>query len=323
MHTAVYAALLTTLAAGPLAARDILLGSPLDCDLRGACFIQQYYDHDPTDAASDYRCATLSYDTHKGTDFALRTLTQMHLGVDVVAAAKGIVRATRDGMPDQIYNTQNSAEIDGRDCGNGVVIDHSDGWTTQYCHLKQGSVAVSRGDYVSFATRLGQVGLSGRTQFPHVHLTVRKDGNPIDPFDPDGKITCDGADTNTLWIGPMPYQPGGMLTVGFSDNVPDYDAVKDGSAARRHLPSTAPALVVFGYAFGGRTDDEMLLIIDGPNGLFIHETVKLNRNRARFFHAIGKKRSSAPWPVGTYRGIVSLIRDEQTISKQSVELTIE
>lgn len=35
MHTAVYAALLTTLAAGPLAARDILLGSPLDCDLRG------------------------------------------------------------------------------------------------------------------------------------------------------------------------------------------------------------------------------------------------------------------------------------------------
>jgi murein DD-endopeptidase MepM/ murein hydrolase activator NlpD len=179
MHAAVYAALLTTLAAGPLAARDILLGSPLDCDLRGACFIQQYYDHDPTDAASDYRCATLSYDTHKGTDFALRTLTQMHLGVDVVAAAKGIVRATRDGMPDQIYNTQNSAEIDGRDCGNGVVIDHSDGWTTQYCHLKQGSVAVSRGDYVSFATRLGQVGLSGRTQCPHVHLTVRKDGgNP-------------------------------------------------------------------------------------------------------------------------------------------------
>ena len=74
----------------------------------------------------------------------------------------------------------------------------------------------------------------------------------------------------------MPYQPGGMLTVGFSDKVPDYDAVKDGSAARRHLPSTAPALVVFGYAFGGRTDDEMLLIIDGPNGLFIQETVKLN-----------------------------------------------
>ena len=55
---------------------------------------------------------------------------------------------------------------------------------------------MSRGDYVSFATRLGQVGLSGRTQFPHVHLTVRKDGNPIDPFDPDGKITCDAADTN-------------------------------------------------------------------------------------------------------------------------------
>ena len=79
----------------------------------------------------------------------------------------------------------------------------------------------------------------------------------------------------------MPYQPGGMLTVGFSDKVPDYDAVKDGSAARRHLPSTAPALVVFGYAFGGRTDDEMLLIINGPNGLFIQGTVKLNRNRAR------------------------------------------
>ncbi len=312
MRAALVAALYFSFAAGALAAKDILLQVPIACDLGTDCFVQQYVDHDPTRAAMDFRCSNLSYDTHKGTDFALRSLAQMQRGVNVIAAAPGTVRATRDGVKDEIYTRSNAANSDGRECGNGVVIDHAGGWTTQYCHLKRGSVAVRKGDPVDTSTVLGQVGLSGRTQFPHVHLTLRKDGTVVDPFDPDGRVTCGAPSTVTLWQSPPPYRPGGVLSVGFADEVPEFDAVKAGQAAAASLPRNAPALVLFGYAFGGQAGDRMQLHIEGPAGEFMDETVVIEKNQAQFFRAVGKKRR-ADWQAGTYRGTVTLERDGRTI----------
>lgn len=323
MRAAWLAAPLIPFAAGPLAAKDITLTPPIDCQPGSGCFIQQYVDHDPTDGASDYRCENLTYDAHKGTDFALASLAAMRAGVDVHASAPGRVRATRDGMPDRFLTAENAAELDGRDCGNGVFIDHADGWSTQYCHLKQGSISVSQGDIVTPDTVLGRVGLSGRTQFPHVHVTVRKDDKTVDPFAPDGRITCDAPSTETLWETDLPYRPGGMINVGFSDGVPDYEQIKDGTAAAAALPATAPAIVVFGYAFGGRAGDQIRLRIDGPDGDFLDSTVTLDRDQAQFFRASGKRLRTEAWAKGTYDGSVSLIRNGEIIDTASAELSVE
>ena len=45
-------------------------------------------------------CGTLGSDGHKGTDFALRSISVMARGVAVLAAAEGYVTAVRDEMPD-------------------------------------------------------------------------------------------------------------------------------------------------------------------------------------------------------------------------------
>lgn len=321
MRTGALASLALTLVAGPLAARDILLNPPIACDLETDCYIQQYVDHDASDGAMDFRCAPLSYDTHKGTDFALRSLKQMAAGVDVIPAAPGTVRATRDGMSDQFYTPDLAEEIEGKDCGNGLVIDHGGGWSTQYCHLKQGSVQVRKGDRVNLTTVLGQVGLSGRTQFPHVHMTLRKNRQVVDPFDPDGKITCGAPSTDTLWQDPPPYRPGGILRVGFADAVPDYSDVKAGTAHTSALTPKAPAIVVFAYVFGGRAGDRITFRIDGPEGVFMDETVTLEKDQAQLFRAVGKRRR-ADWSSGLYNGTASLIRDETVINSEQSELTI-
>ncbi len=73
------------------------------------------------------------------------------------------------------------------------------------------------------------VGLSGRTQFPHVHLSLRKHGKVVDPFRPNA--TCGGLGDDTLWADPPAYQPGGLLSAGLATGVPPYDAVKVGNAA--------------------------------------------------------------------------------------------
>jgi hypothetical protein len=317
-----FAALAFSCAATSVAAQDIELRSPIQCSLGDDCYIQQYVDHTKGKGASDFRCSNLSYNRHRGTDFAVRTLQQMHAGVNVVATADGTVKAVRRGIEDVIYSANNAADVNGRECGNGVVITHENGWETQYCHLKKGSLKVRKGNVVKAGSILGQIGLSGRTQFPHVHLTVRKDGEVVDPFDPDGKITCNAPETRGLWEKPLPYRAGGVLYVGFSDRVPEFKDIKNGRAAKPTLPDDAPALVIFGFGFGAQKGDQMRLILRGPDGVMVDQTVDIEKDQAQLFRAAGKRLTDETWQTGRYSGLVSLIRKGRVVNTEQAAIVI-
>ena len=300
--------------ASPALAEDFLLSFPVDCSLGDDCYIQQYMDRDPGPGFTDYRCSTLAYDGHKGTDFAVPTHTDMHQGVDVLAAADGTVRGLRNDMPDTGWNDDTADEVTGRECGNGVVLAHPDGWETQYCHLKQGSITVENRQEVKAGDVLGQIGYSGRTEFPHLHLSVRKDGIPVDPFDPAGTLTCAPASDNTLWVETPPYQPGGLIQVGLTDQMPDFESVKHGIPQKFRMPSDAPALIFYGFSFGTLQDDILRLRIMGPEGELVSKDNRLTRNHAQAFRAIGKRLRKGTWPEGSYIGTATLLRDGDVIS---------
>jgi hypothetical protein len=304
-------------AALPAAAGDLTLAQPIDCVLGDTCFIQQYVDHDPGPGATDFTCGPLTYDGHKGTDFGLPSFAAMRAGVDVLAAAPGKVIGTRDTMPDTGW----SDAFEGKDCGNGVAIDHGDGWQTQYCHMKRGSISVRTGEQVDAGSVLGQVGYSGRTQFPHLHISVRKDGQVIDPFDPDGQITCGAPDEVTLWADHPAYTAGGLLNAGFADRVPDYAAIKDGTAHTATLAANSGALVLWGYAFGAREGDVIRLRILAPDGseFFAHDA-QIDATQAQLFRAAGT-RLRTPLERGQYSGEVLLYRGGVMIDR--IETTLQ
>lgn len=302
--------------AAPVVAEPFLLVQPVDCVLGQSCYIQQFVDHDPGPGARDFLCQGLSYDGHKGTDFALPTQEDMQRGVTVRAAAPGVVRGTRDGMADEVYAGR---DLDNRDCGNGVVIQHADGWETQYCHLRRGSVLVRSGQEVAAGTALGLVGLSGRTEFPHLHLSVRKDGAVVDPFAPKGAASCDA--DQTLWADRLPYVPGGVIDVGFSAGVPDYSQVQIGTADDI-APRRDTALVGYGYAFGGRAGDVLRIVIDGPAGQITTSDTQLEKPQATFFRAAGRRAQPSGWPSGTYELIVQLLRGDEIISEKTETTTL-
>lgn len=306
--------LATALAAAPAAAERLRLALPIDCRLGETCFIQNFVDRDPGPGEADFGCGPLTYNGHQGTDFALIDRAAMHAGVDVHPAAPGTVRATRDGMPDIRFDAPGAPDVSQRNCGNAVIIDHGDGWQTRYCHLRQGSVQVRQGMRVNTATLLGQVGLSGKTQFPHLHFGLHRGGAAIDPFQPDGATGC-GDTGNALWADPIAYVPGDILAAGFADAIPEYDAVKAGTAHAPTLPATAPALALWVHVFGGRADDVLELAVTGPEGEFLNRTITLERNQARLFRATGRKRRAAPWPAGTYTGTARLLRDGAEIGR--------
>lgn len=298
------------------------LSLPLDCTPGESCFVQNYVDRDPGPDALDFTCGPLTYDGHKGTDIALTSLAAMQAGVAVRAAADGIVTGMRDGMADRIMTAENADQIKGRECGNGLVIDHGDGWVTQYCHMQRGSLTIQQGQSVKSGDLLGLVGLSGQTQFPHLELSVRLDGAVVDPFAPGAGATCGGSGT-PLWKNPIAYAPGGLIALGFTDAIPAFDAVKSGTVARETLPPDAPALVLFAYGYGSRAGDQLDITIQGPAKRVMARTVRLEKTQAQYFRAIGKRAAPGGWPAGRYTGTVALIRQGRPIGRQTIELTIQ
>ena len=323
---AVAAGLCLSAALSPATARaePPVLGLPVDCRLGESCHIQHYVDRDPSPDAADHTCGSLTYDGHTGTDFRLADEAAMRAGVAVLAAASGTVTGTRDAMPDIARGTPGAPDVAGRECGNGVVIRHPGGWSTQYCHLARGSVAVSSGDTVAAGQPIGRIGLSGATEFPHLHFTLRNDqGAVVDPF--DGRLMqhlCTLGTREGLWADPPPYAGGGALAAGFADRVPDYAEVKAGRAAAETLPAGAPALVFWAHFYGLRPGDVIALRLTGPDGATLVEDAHvMDRVRAQQFRAAGRRARGA-WAPGRYAGEARLLRGEAVVARIGTEIEI-
>ena len=88
----------------------ILLALPLVCEVGTTCAVQNYVEH----GGKDYRCGTLTYAGHKGTDIRIVDLDAFRSGVPVLAAARGRVRAIRDNMQDISIRAPGAPPVAGR-----------------------------------------------------------------------------------------------------------------------------------------------------------------------------------------------------------------
>ena len=296
---------------------------PVDCDYGRDCFIQNYVDHDPGSGRTDYACGRLSYDGHDGTDIRLPGIADIADGVAVLAAADGTVLRVRDGMIDRSIDDQPDGAVTGREAGNGVIVDHGNGWQTQYSHLRQGSVVVAPGDRVVAGQPLGEIGLSGLTEFPHVEFTVRFEGVPLDPFvgqlDPAGGFAC-GSARQPLWAAAdgerLAYIATAALIAGFADGRPDRAVAESGGYDSRVWSTDAPALVFWVHVMGALAGDRQRFAITGPDGATVHETeTVLETSYVSWFAFSGARPPDDGWPGGPYRGTYALLRDGQTVAE--------
>jgi murein DD-endopeptidase MepM/ murein hydrolase activator NlpD len=308
-------ALLLSVLASPAGAEAPVLGVPVDCRVGADCFIQNFVDRDPGPGARDYMCGSLSYDGHAGTDFRVGNLAAMRRGVAVLAAAAGRVVRVRDGVDDVSIREAGRERIAGREAGNAVVIDHGDGWETQYSHLRKGSVAVRPGDQVEAGQRLALIGLSGNTEFPHVDFAVRHAGRSVDPFaGPDAAPDACGSGGRTpLWSEAagrtLAYQPTGVLHAGFAAEPPVDATARDGGYDGLAPGRDAPVLAFWAELFGGQAGDRLELRISGPDGRDLQRSAgTVPKPLAALFLAATASRPAAGWPPGLYRGQLTLTR---------------
>lgn len=98
---------------------------------------------------------------------------KMHKGMDFTSPTGTPVYATGDGVVRR-------ADAGSSGFGNHIEIDHGYGYMTLYAHLSRYNCRpgkhVKRGDVIGF------VGSTGRSQAPHCHYEVHKNGQAINPI---------------------------------------------------------------------------------------------------------------------------------------------
>jgi murein DD-endopeptidase MepM/ murein hydrolase activator NlpD len=98
---------------------------------------------------------------------------KMHEGMDFTAKIGTPIYATGDGVVERADNTASGF-------GNHIVINHGFGYETLYAHLSKykcrAGQHIKRGDVIGF------VGSTGRSEGPHLHYEVHKNGKVVNPL---------------------------------------------------------------------------------------------------------------------------------------------
>jgi murein DD-endopeptidase MepM/ murein hydrolase activator NlpD len=98
---------------------------------------------------------------------------KMHYGMDFTAPRGTPIYASGDG-------TVTRADNNSSGYGKHIRIDHAYGYLSLYGHLSQYNV--KRGQKVKRGDLIGFVGSTGRSEAPHLHYEVWKDGDRINPI---------------------------------------------------------------------------------------------------------------------------------------------
>lgn len=98
-----------------------------------------------------------------------------HGGVDVAAPLGTPVHSPAPGHVFYVGDNYQGSPA----WGHVIGIDHGAGWTTLYAHL--GEMHVEVGDHVTAGFVIADVGLTGISTGPHVHMEVHLNGERVDP----------------------------------------------------------------------------------------------------------------------------------------------
>lgn len=307
---------------------EFRVGLPIDCAMGTDCFVQSLVDIDEGPDRRDYQCSQATYDGHKGTDIRLRNIGALLKGVPVLSVAPGTVVRLRDGVADDLSLSGQYKTRSGQECGNGLIVDHGDGWESQYCHLKEGSVEAREGDKVTVGQPIGLVGMSGKTEFPHIHMTLRKDGKVVDPYSGLSPGDDCRSEKTSLWTKaaadvlsePM-FQ---LVDFAFTDRPVKPVDTERLRQDRWPLPErNGPALVAYLRVINLEPTDSQSVIITGPQGMIAEMPIEpQDRFKARYVAYVGKKTPRGGWPRGAYQATYKLEREGRILFERTIDIDL-
>jgi hypothetical protein len=213
-----------------------------------------YVDLDPGPDMEDYTGHTGSeaktYDGHQGVDIGISSFRAMDTGIPVYAAVSGQVELVINDFDDRNTACENFD-------ANLVSIRHASGHIVQYVHLRKASIPLQVGDTVQAGDLIGEIGSSGCSDAPHLHLQIMTPaGEVIDPFLDD------------LWCSPPVYDtPLSFMEAWLLEGPaklyenPGQDPPEETTAL-----SVGSTLLTYAVVAGGLPGEDLGVVLEGPDG---------------------------------------------------------
>jgi hypothetical protein len=288
---------------------------PLDCKDNSDCVAVYYPDRLPGPGVRDYQCGNNALDGLPYAQISIRSLYELDKGIAVRAAADGEVKGGVDGIHDEGPNWRDREGNPPPYCGNGIEIDHGNGWTGRYCHLREGSLFVKQGDRVKAGDTIAFAGWSGKANLPGLGFWLRRSDNIIDPFDSEDVASpCEGNGTPLWKDAPRHvrrYEELIVVDAGFTASpqplMPD---VIRGYHHRRELPLTSPTLVFWVLVANVTAGEVRTMQIVGPDNKLVAEQKHEERdNRPVAMLHTGAARPEGGWKAGEYTATLVIARE--------------
>jgi hypothetical protein len=304
------------------------LGLPVSCILGTECFVQQMPDIDPSAGVLDPFCGHATYQGHDGWDIRLRSLDDIANDVPVLAVADGRVARQRDGIADQIYgDAEDKARVADKECGNGLLIEHGSGLSSQYCHLKNGSLLVKPGARVQKGQHIGAIGSSGLAEFPHVHFSIRLDGKLVEPLTgrPLGNANPACGELSGGLFEPAAERALGrpvlaILDIGLANATPNLaDLVQRGAPPLAKV--RGDLIVAWLWAINVEEGHQFRIKLVGPDETVVIDqtTNALAKRKANYLAYVGRKTGAVP---GKYSLYVEILSGDKRIQSKNRLFTI-
>ena len=103
-----------------------------------------------------------------------------HAGVDIQGNLGDNIRAWKGGNLSPIKKWDGRyGSLTGTPCGHGVTVNHTDGSWTRYCHL---NTLPRTSGWINAGAVVGQLGNTGRSDGPHVHVMHHLAGDKEDSY---------------------------------------------------------------------------------------------------------------------------------------------
>lgn len=116
--------------------------------------------------------------------YGLDLVSQGYKLNNIIAHSDGVVVKARNNCNATYKTNAEAIKVWGDGFGNYVMIDHQNGFFTQYEHLAYGTVKVKLGDKVKKGQVIGYMGNTGHSNGGHLHWQVNKSqqwNNVVDP----------------------------------------------------------------------------------------------------------------------------------------------
>lgn len=275
----------------------------VDC---GVIFQPDVYER--VDDMKDAACGDRTSDNRINTIIALSGLNAVKSGTPVLAIADGQIERVERGLPDG----------PDKGCGNGVLLWHKGGWSSEYCGLLRGSTSQAKGDYVRRGETIGYAGMSGALRWPGLAFTLRKFERPYDLW--SGNAVTAGCGALRPLIAGLAYWPVSIIQSGITTAAPGLGNLKAGVTPPKEL-TTSDQVVLWSHMAGLRESDSVQFTLV-QNGKPVWQTGGPANPRSPIVYAV-RKAPQTGWTQGILEGRIAIVREKRVIAQTRARVTIK